>query len=94
MTVNKHTSKVVQDGVELTWHQEGDSVKALQKFKDEDPRTQPELRKQDKARKEGKRKREELISWTFVVLCVGFFAYHCGQSHRGASRWGTNYHQR
>lgn len=103
MTVNKHTTKVVQDGVELTWHQEGageakpedvakfyvDSVKALQKFKDEDPRTQPALRAQAKARK----KVEEYVSWTFVVLIAMFFAYECGQTHRSSSNWGS-YHAR
>jgi hypothetical protein len=108
MTVNKQTTKVVQDGVELTWHQETDgdakpedvakfyvdSVKALQKFKEEDPRTQPALRKEDKARKDFRKTVEEFVSWGFVLVFASFFAYQCGQSQHGPSRWGGDYHLR
>ena len=108
MTVNKQTTKVVQDGVELTWHQEGegeakpedvakfyvDSVNALQKFKNEDPRTQPELRAQDKARKDFRKKVEEYVSWGFVLVFATFFAYQCGQTQRGPSHWGGDSHLR
>jgi len=62
--VNKQTAKVMQDGVELTWdlQREGEvdadaaakfytqSVDALRKFRDADPRTMPELRKAKKTK--------------------------------------------
>lgn len=99
MTSNKHTTKVVQDGVEITWHQEGegdanpedvakfyvDSVKALQKFKEEDPRTQPALRKAEKKRIDTRRN----MGWLFVVLLMGVCAYQCGQSQQHSSPWGS-----
>ena len=99
MTVNKHTTKVVQDGVELTWHQEGcgeakpedvakfyvDSVKALQKFKNEDPRTEPELRKKAKASKDF----QSTLGWCLVVLLVMVCAYQVGKSHHHTSPWSS-----
>jgi hypothetical protein len=102
MTVNKHTTKVVQDGVELTWHQEGDgdakpedvakfyvdSVKALQTFKDEDPRTQPALRKQAKARKEFRN-----TLWWLVFLGLGLVgAYQAGKQQHHSSPWNDYRH--
>ena len=60
--VHKQTAKIMQDGVELTWdmHREGElnpqeaadfyvqSVDALKKFRDRDPRTEPVLRAANK----------------------------------------------
>jgi hypothetical protein len=65
MTANKYTAKTTQDGIELTWNLEEnramtadevakfyvDSAKALQKFKADDPRTMPELRRAASSKK-------------------------------------------
>ena len=101
MTVNKQTSKVIQDGFELTWHREGDgeakpedvaqfyvdTAKALQKFKEEDPRTQPELRKAEKKRKS----LESKISWMFFLTLTAVSFYHCGQAQRPSSPWSKHH---
>lgn len=106
MTTNKQWAKVVQDGVELTWNHETDtpmapedvakfyvdSVKALQKFKDQDPRTQPELRAQDKARKEFAKDLVSFIKWGVVVFFAAVFAYQCGAvDHGGRSEYNHRY---
>lgn len=62
---DKITTKIVQDGMEITWEHRRDApisvddaaklslegAEALQKFKEKDPRTQPALREADKAEK-------------------------------------------
>lgn len=89
--LNKQTAKVVQDGVELTWdvQREGDpdpeaaakfyaqSVEALRKFRDIDPRTMPALRAADKAKKEfwkalGQQTKGVLIG---IAIVMAFSAY-------------------
>lgn len=96
MKVNKQTTKIVQDGVELTWDQQQDgeldaeaaakfyvdSVKALQKFKDEDPRTQPELRKEKKLKDQLDRTRYDWTRglWVGIVLTAFFFLVFRGCS--------------
>jgi hypothetical protein len=96
--VNKQWAKVTQDGVELSWNheQEGpmsaedvakfyvDSVKALQQFKADDPRTFPELRKAEKARQDF-RKDAKLIAKTVIwlLVAVGFMVVFCGGDPRG-----------
>jgi hypothetical protein len=90
---NLQTVKVTVDGMDLTWSRaEGDKispeagakfmsdfVKALQKFRETDPRTMPELRKEVKARK---------ARWLYIrfaiLLCFSVLAaYQCGSEPPG-----------
>lgn len=80
---DKLTTRIVQDGLEINWEREVssslnaeeaaklsvDAITALQKFKDTDPRTQPELRKKKKESEE-QAKAVRWISWGFVIGVV------------------------
>ena len=96
--LNKQTAKVMQDGVELTWdvQREGDpdpeaaakfyaqSVEALRKFKDLDPRTMPALRAADKKKKDFWKAIANLF-WGLVIgmlLMVVFGPHNCADSSR------------
>jgi hypothetical protein len=83
--VNKYTSKTTHDGIELTWNAEKEggisakdaaafyveSVEALQKFRQGDPRTQPGLRAMVKS--------VTKWFWICVGLVVLWATYHAGK---------------
>lgn len=90
---NLQTVKVTVDGMDLVWSRaEGDKispeagakfmadfVKALQKFRETDPRTMPELRKEVKARKA----RWQYIRFAIVLCFSVIAAYQCGSEPPG-----------
>jgi hypothetical protein len=98
-TSNKLTSKAIVDGVELTWNADEpgemdaektakfytDSVAALQKFKGDDPRTEPKLRAE-------KKKNDKAgvifwtIVWTFILTFMVIWIYQTFETPRWHSR--------
>jgi len=99
---DKQTTKVVQDGVELSWDrtQDGattpedaakfyvDFTKALQQFKDRDPRGQPELRSKDKAEKE---LYKSLWTIFYTAIITAAVVWMFSQCNGGGHTLGTGY---
>jgi hypothetical protein len=99
---DKITTRIVQDGMEISWERQRDTplspedaaklsvegVEALQKFKDKDPRTQPELRQKKKDREEGeKATRYRAQGIVFAILFGILFSAFYGGDCRGGGRF-------
>jgi hypothetical protein len=111
---DKITTRIVQDGMEISWEHQRDTpltpedaaklslegAEALQKFKEKDPRTQPDLRKQkkdkDEAQKATKFRLEGvLLAGVLLWLAWALSAADCrggGSEHyRSSAASGVNY---
>jgi hypothetical protein len=98
-TSNKLSAKAIVDGIELTWNADEpgemdaektakfytESVAALQKFKSDDPRTEPKLRAKDKFWKGFWRDLKYLV----IIIAVVWFAFAVFYPSDDRHRWPT-----
>jgi hypothetical protein len=114
---DKITTRIVQDGMEISWERQRETpltpedaaklsiegAEALQKFKDKDPRTQPELRQKKKDGEEADKATKfrlegVLLAGVAIWLAMAFAAGDCrgpnlSELHRSAAS-GVNYGSR
>jgi hypothetical protein len=102
---DKITTKIVQDGMEISWEHQRDAplsvedaaklslegAEALQKFKEKDPRTQPKLRAEDKAKKDAEKAMKFRFEGVLLALFLFWLAMAASSADcRGAASTGLS----